>query len=357
MTSRRRSLVLLVAFAVVAATTAGALVRHQDEEGRAPELGQVDWLRDWNAAVAAAKESGKPIALLFQELAGGAAAVDFGRGPLSQPLLMEAFEDEFVPCVVLDGDAGRDGLRQRFGATARSAPVLRFVTADGADLVARRDGVVQTAAVAASLVEALAAAKRPVPAYLGNLSAELNAKRAQALFTMGCFWEGEAALGALDGVLATTAVFVPASREGGKAEEGVLVSYDPATLSRDALAAAWRGLACAERDRSDDAAAIAAARPAKELHRKHALRTAPLWKLPMTPLQQARANAAIATGKEPYASLSPRQRLLARRLDDASEFARGELAKLATPESLEGFGPYYDQVATLFTQVGHFSGG
>ncbi len=227
MTPRRRlALALSLCFAVGAATSAVGFVRDEGGDGRIPELGEVDWLRDWDAAVAAAKESGKPIALLFQEVPGCATCVGFGRGPLSQPLLVEAFEDEFVPCLVFNNKPGRDEeLRARFGEPAWNNPVVRFVTPDGTDLVARKDGVWTTPAIAARLVEALAAAKRPVPAYLSNLALELNAKREQALFTMGCFWEGEAALGAQEGVLETTTVFVPATTEGGKAEDETFTAF------------------------------------------------------------------------------------------------------------------------------------
>lgn len=230
--------------------------------------------------------------------------------------------------------------------------MLRFLDENGSDLVARRDGIWSSAAVAQRLVETLAAARRPVPSYLANLAAELAAPRAQALFTMYCFWEGEAAFGAIDGVLATRAVDVPADVSGtGKIEEGVLVEYDARVVAHAALVARWKTLSCANRDLSADSAALAAATPAKPADRKHALRANPLWRLPMTPLQQARANAALATGGDPLASLSPRQRQLAARMADASEFARAQLAKLEPAESLDRFASCYEQVAALFTQT------
>lgn len=268
-------------------------------------------------------------------------------------MLVEALEDEFIPLLVFNNKPGRDDeLRERFAEPAWNNPVVRFLDASGKDLLARRDGIWSSAAVATRLVEALTAAKRPVPAYLANLAAEMAEPRAQALFTMYCFWEGEATFGALAGVVATTAVDVPAAASGtGKLEEGVLVDYLPSRVTRAELIAAWKGLACADRDLCDDARALAAATPAKPSDRKHALRATPLWQLPMTPLQQARANAAIASGGDPLAAQSPRQRRLASRLEDASEFARAQLAEIEPAESLEGFTAWHAQVAALFTQT------
>lgn len=268
-------------------------------------------------------------------------------------MLVEALEDEFIPLLVFNNQPGRDDeLRQRFTEPAWNNPVLRFLDADGKDVLARRDGIWSSAAVAARLVDALTAAKRPVPAYLANLAAELAQPRAQALFTMYCYWEGEAAFGAIEGVVATRAVDLPAAVTGtGKVEEGVLVDYLPGRVTSAELIAAWKKLACADRDLSGDAQAITAAIAAKPSDRKHALRATPLWRLPMTPLQQARANAALAAGGDPLASLSPRQARLARRLEDASEFARTALAELEPAESLEGFAAWHAQVAALFTQT------
>ncbi len=272
---------------------------------------------------------------------------------MSQPLLVEALEDEFVPLLVFNNKPGVDDrLRERFREPAWNNPVLRFLDASGQDVTPRRDRIWSTPEVAARLIEGLDAAKRPVPAYLSNLASELAAPRAQALFTMYCFWEGEATFGALEGVLATRAVDVPAAVSGtGKIEEGVLIDYDARVVEHDALVTKWKTLSCANRDLSGDAAALAATTPAKPSDRKHALRATSMWHLPMTPLQQTRANAAVASGTDALATLSPRQRRLAARLPDASEFARAQLSRLEPSESLAGFADYYEQVAALFTQT------
>ncbi len=280
--------------------------------------------------------------------------MDFGRGPLSQPLLVEAFDDEFVPLLVFNNKEGRDAeLLARFREPSWNNPVMRFLAADGSDVLARRDGIWSTPAVAARLVEALAAAKRPVPAWLTGVAQELGARRATALFTLYCYWEGEALLGGMEGVLATTAVDLPAAATGsGKAEEALQIEYDAAQVTHAQLAAAWKTLRCADRDLSGDAKALAAAVPAKPSDRKHALRATPWWRLPMTPRQQCRANSAAAAGKDPLAELTPRQQRLARRLADASDHARAALEQLEPAETLDALPAYDAAVTALFTQTG-----
>ncbi len=297
----------------------------------------------------------------------------FGQGPLSQPLLVEVLEDEFVPVLVYNNQAGRDAeLLAKYDEPAWNNPVLRFLDVRGVDVLPRKDGVWSTAAVAARLVEALAAAKRPAPAYLKNLASELGAKRQRALFTMYCFWEGEAAFGALEGVLSTSAVFAGAA--GQPEQEGVDLTYDPSIVSYEQLLATWQTLQCANTAFTFDREQLATARakvgekvgekaqpaparvtPTPPADRKHALRLDPgLWKLPMTPLQQARVNAALTRNGDPLAALSPRQRLLARRLGDATDSANGKLAALEPPEELAGFQAYAEKVFALL-RSGHSS--
>ncbi len=55
----------------VAASTALALAGPPEAESEAPvELGLARWQRDLDAAFATAKSSGKPLAVLFQEVPG-----------------------------------------------------------------------------------------------------------------------------------------------------------------------------------------------------------------------------------------------------------------------------------------------
>jgi hypothetical protein len=90
---------------------------------------------------------------------------------LSHPLLVEAIENEFVPVAIHNNKPGRDAeILKRFGEKAWNNPVVRFLDAVGEDLVPRRGGVYSAAGIAARMVTALQAAKRPVPGYLRLLT-------------------------------------------------------------------------------------------------------------------------------------------------------------------------------------------
>lgn len=262
----------------------------------------------------------------------------FGSGPLSHPLLVEAIEDQFVPVLVYNnreaGDEGGDAeLLARFSEPSWNNPVVRFLDASGADLIPRKDGVWTADGLAARMIAALEAAKREVPAYLRLAHDELAvAEPRRAVFAMYCFWEGEAKLGALDGVLATRPGFAAAkgAKEEEKEEEVVAVTYDPARASYEQLVRTAQALECASTVFcADDEQLAVARRLAKEKailepvqprdappsDRKHALRASPLWWVPMTSLQQSRVNAALFERQDPSRWLSPRQVAAWNRLD------------------------------------------
>ena len=152
------------------------------------ELGRVAWLRSMPAAVARAKASGKPIALLFDEVPGCATVKGFGRAVLSHPLVVEALETEFVPLAVYNntrGDADR-ALLEAFGEPAWNNPVVRVITPERAPLAPRFAGPYDVPSFARTLTRALEAAGRPVPEYLALLALEPRAAKT-ASYSMYCF--------------------------------------------------------------------------------------------------------------------------------------------------------------------------
>lgn len=54
------------------------------------ELGRVAWMRDFEAAAVEADRTGSPLLILFQEVPGCATCRNFGKGPLSHPLVVDA---------------------------------------------------------------------------------------------------------------------------------------------------------------------------------------------------------------------------------------------------------------------------
>ncbi len=288
----------------------GSAVQAGDPDGAAlrplpenpVELGRVAWGRDLDAALAEARATGKPVFALFQEIPGCATCRRFGEGPLSDPLLVEAIEDLFVPVAIHNNRPGADARAlERFDEPSWNNPVVRFLDADGRDVVPRRDRVWTTGGIARRASDALEAAGRDAPAWLATVApaAEVD-ELARATFTMFCFWSGEAALGAVDGVVATRAAWA-----GGR--EAVEVRYDPARVSPERLARAAATSRCAPSDEP-------ASRAARDSDRKHALRGA--WRfLPLNAMQRTKANAALAAGRSPGDWISPRQAALLARVE------------------------------------------
>ncbi len=287
-------LTLLLATSLVPARRSGA----------EPELGLVRWGRDLDQALATSRASGRPALVLFDEVPGCATCVGFGHEVLSHPLLVEAIEHEFVPVFVANNRGGRDAEQlTRFGEPAWNNPVVRFLDGRGADVLARRDGLYSAHEIAGRLISALRAADRPVPGYLAIAEEESQrAHRRETTFVMGCFWEGEARLGALAGVLDVRAVHTARG-------EGVRVTYDESRLSRETLARMAAEQRCAL-DRGD----AGGTRVAGGSDHLHALALSPLRAIELTPMQAMRVNSALAAGGDGLEWLTPSQREQARSL-------------------------------------------
>ncbi len=311
-------------FLILALATGGAAVPGAPPQ---PELGAVHWGRDFDGARAEAAASGRPMLVLFQEVPGCRTCRDFGGGPLSNPLIVEAIETEFVPVLVYNNRPADAATLQACREPAWNNPVIRFFDGRGRDVIPRASGVYEAGGVAGRMAAALRAAGRPVPGYLENLVAETApARRERATIAMHCFWEGEAALGGLDGVLATRAAYLDG-------REVVDVTFDAAVLPYERLVDAAERAGLADRVYARDAAELGAARrivgdraitgdrasqPAGADDQKRHLRFSPLRALELTPLQAARVNAALAAGTPPERWLSPRQRAAARALTTAT---------------------------------------
>ena len=184
------------------------------------------WNRDLDAAFSESKKSGKPIFLLFQEVPGCSGCQKFGREVLSQPLLVEAIEDEFIPVVVFNNrSSGQDRkLLERFKETAWNYQVIRFLDANGKDIVERKEGIWSVDGVASRMIETLEKSKRKVPKYLQTIhSVSDRSSHDQAAFAMHCFWTGEYQLGRIDGVITTEAGWLDG-------REVTLVRYDKTRL-------------------------------------------------------------------------------------------------------------------------------
>ena len=72
------------------------------------ELGQVHWLRDYDAALKQSAEKDLPVFMFFQEVPGCHTCSTFGNRVMSHPLIVEAIETYFVPLVIFNNKGGAD---------------------------------------------------------------------------------------------------------------------------------------------------------------------------------------------------------------------------------------------------------
>lgn len=263
--------------------------------------------------------------------------------------MVEAIEREFVPVAVRNNvDGYEQELRERFEEPAWNNPVVRFVDADGADLIPRKDRVWTTDALLARMLETLAAAEREVPAWLDLYAQEtLPSETERAVFAMHCFWVGEARLGALDGVLSAEAAWVDGL-------EVVNVRFDPERVTYGELLARAREVECASHVfTTNEAQAKLCAelelpnsalestpKDAKPSDHLHDLAASPLRYLPMTTLQALRVNAALGNGTDPDRWLSPNQLELAAALPALVREHPERLEGLTRPEDTAALAGY-----------------
>jgi len=260
-----------------------------------PELGSVTWERDFDQALQRAATTKRPVFLLFQEIPGCDTCTGFGKNVLSHPLLKEAIENEFVPIVVRNNVTGTEQqIRERYQEPSWNNPVVRFVDAKGVDILPRKDRIWDAHGIASRMLEALRAkSKLSMPGYLAVAWAETAPKTAKAVFEMHCYWEGEAHLGALDGVIKTTSAWI------GKAEV-VEVVYRPDIITKAKLTEAAQANSC--KPVTTDRVRIA-----KTSDQQHSLGGTIYAKLKLTPMQRTKMHADIAHKRDPKRWLSPSQ--------------------------------------------------
>ena len=193
------------------------------------ETGTVRWGRDLDEALATAAATGRPVFALFQEVPGCAGCQQFGAEVLSDPLVVEAIEELFVPLLIHNNAGGRDAeVLARYEEPAWNFQVVRFLDGRGDDLIPRRDRVWETGPLLTRMVAALVAAGADVPDHLRLLEQEHADRLDEVFIAQACFWVGEHEIGQIDGVVTTEAGFL-----GG--HEVTRVRFDPDVIDRNAL--------------------------------------------------------------------------------------------------------------------------
>jgi len=288
------------------------------------ELGRVRWMRGFDDAKAKAKASGKPLLVLFDEVPGCSTVRAYGTGTLSEPLVVDAIEESFVPVVVYNNVPGPDrAVLEAFDEPTWNNPVVRILDpqTSSKDVVPRLAGDYRSSTLLSRMVGALAATDRPVPDWLALVEREARSEgqTATALYSMYCFWSGEEHLGAHPGVLSTEPGFA-----GGR--EVVEVTYDPRTVSKSALDAwATKG----------NAAPLDAEFRTSSKDDRHRIRRTSWAAVPMTPAQATRVNAAVGAGEDPSRWLSPRQLALHARAQASGNASSAGLGRVPLRQAFD----------------------
>lgn len=263
------------------------------------ELGTVYWHRSYDKAIQLSKQSGKPVFLLFQEVPGCKTCQNFGKEVLSHPMMVEIIENEFIPLVIFNNRSDGEDARilKKFKEPAWNNPVVRIIDKDGKDIIERVSGQYSLAEIMTNINLALSASYRPKPEYFKLWSQELTTEKSnvsESVYSMYCFWSGEATLGQLDGVLATEAVW-----SGFK--EAVLVVYDDSKISEEELDL----LAQENSFKKLEINKKLRLRPEDET--QYYLHNSKFSALALSPLQKSRINSALANAEPAEVYLSPKQ--------------------------------------------------
>ena len=337
-------LIRIVVFALVITASFQTLARPP------AELGSVNWQRDLSFALDQSKKSGKPVFLLFQEVPGCATCSIYGQQILSHPLIVEAIEDLFIPVFVYNNRSGRDRkILNQYQEPSWNFPVVRYLKPDGTDLIPRKDRIWKIDSTISRMIKALETSENEVPNYLRLLAGEYPShKLEKATFAMHCYWEGEARLGSLDGVVQTRAGWYSGN-------EVVEVIFSPDVIRYQDLLKNAQKMNCASRvfahtnsqlkiakDRIGNQAKKIneSARDAKDSDQKFALKRTPLQYLPLTPAQATKVNADLRLRKNPERWLSPRQRKLLIAIKKVSKEKPKLLSEISRLEASEELAKY-----------------
>lgn len=202
------------------------------------ELGKVAWLRDYDKAIQISKEKNKPILILFQEVPGCLNCQRFGREVMSNPLVVDIIEHQFVPLCIFNNKSGKDAnTLTRFNEPSWNNPVVRIVDNKGKDIT-KRMGSFHPKEIINGISNALKASNQDIPVYFDLLQQQVEAKYGKtekATFPMYCFWSGELKLGQVEGVVNTTPGFM-------NGREVVEVTFDANKTSYEKLVKSAKNL-------------------------------------------------------------------------------------------------------------------
>ncbi len=258
------------------------------------ELGDVQWLRSYKKALQVSKKSQKPVLILFQEVPGCATCRNYGNNILSNPILVDIIQNEFVPLAIYNNLGGDDKrILDKYDEPTWNNPVVRIVDNSGTDLLPRLAGDYSLSGILNTIKLSYTLRGIEMPAYLRLFDQTLQKDDYEvAFYEMYCFWTGESHLAGLDGVIETE----PGWTNGA---EVVKVIYDSSILDKAVLDAHAKSGKCKS---------VSAGRDYKiDKDPQYYLKQTPYRFLPLFNTQKAKINRAIHQGTDPTLHLSPSQ--------------------------------------------------
>lgn len=142
---------------------------------QAQELGKVAWYRDFDQAIALSKKQSKPVFVLFQEVPGCLTCRNYGKGVLSNSVIVNTIEEYFIPLAIFNNKQGKDSeMLKRYGEPSWNNPVVRIINANGENLIRRITGDYSKARVAQEMIRVLEERQETIALDLRNIAKGLR---------------------------------------------------------------------------------------------------------------------------------------------------------------------------------------
>lgn len=263
------------------------------------ELGKVTWLRDYDEALAESKTTNKPVLLFFQEIPGCSTCVNYGRDVLSDPLMVELIENEFVPLAIYNNKPGKDAeILKRYDERSWNNPVTRFVDFAGNDIASKLANNYQPLGLYNKIIDVLKGLGKDIPEYAKLLGDDLKIKygiASSTIFETPCFWSGETSFAQFPAVFSTEAGWI-----GHK--EVVKIYYDKELASVYDLDAFAKMQGFYKTDKHESYRI--------DKDPQYYLSKSDFRSLPLSAAQKTKINYAIPYKANPESFLSPKQRTM-----------------------------------------------
>ncbi|PCJ61304.1 MAG: hypothetical protein COA79_06905 [Planctomycetota bacterium] len=317
------SILLFILF-FLSADAFGKDPRKYAKDGTAFSKGTIKWNYDIGAALKLSKKTNKKVLLFATEVPGCHACIRFGKNVLSDTLLDEAIESEFIPLfLAVGGKKNKNDKDRKLLKTGNLGwQAVRILSSDGKDFITKpkTNGKLKTKEVLAMhMIEALKKNNQDVPNYLlGLIVSPKKEQLKEVTFKGHCYWDCEVKFGALEGVLKT---------EAGKYNKGeaTRVWYDESKLNLSQLNLMVKKEKLGVSVKSFEPSNYSKARYSDQ---KHAINKNIYSKIIMTEFQAMKANAFFKTNKGKAMSyLSPRQIITLNELSEKQKISFPEYLK------------------------------